>query len=67
MFMEYIKKKMFIWDDFKWSCIKILEFTYRVYVNFYIVINRIVTKTILKIGGVDGTRTRDPRRDRPVF
>ena len=20
-----------------------------------------------KIGGVDGTRTRDPRRDRPVF
>jgi hypothetical protein len=22
---------------------------------------------ILKIGGVDGTRTRDPRRDRPVF
>ncbi len=21
----------------------------------------------LKLGGVDGTRTRDPRRDRPVF
>jgi hypothetical protein len=21
----------------------------------------------LDIGGVDGTRTRDPRRDRPVF
>jgi hypothetical protein len=21
----------------------------------------------LPIGGVDGTRTRDPRRDRPVF
>ena len=21
----------------------------------------------IKVGGVDGTRTRDPRRDRPVF
>jgi hypothetical protein len=23
--------------------------------------------TLINIGGVDGTRTRDPRRDRPVF
>ena len=23
--------------------------------------------SIQEIGGVDGTRTRDPRRDRPVF
>ncbi len=22
---------------------------------------------LLEVGGVDGTRTRDPRRDRPVF
>ena len=22
---------------------------------------------LLNVGGVDGTRTRDPRRDRPVF
>ena len=22
---------------------------------------------LIDIGGVDGTRTRDPRRDRPVF
>jgi hypothetical protein len=23
--------------------------------------------TVFRFGGVDGTRTRDPRRDRPVF
>jgi hypothetical protein len=25
------------------------------------------TAAIQNVGGVDGTRTRDPRRDRPVF
>ena len=24
-------------------------------------------ENLMNIGGVDGTRTRDPRRDRPVF
>ena len=25
------------------------------------------SKLLVNVGGVDGTRTRDPRRDRPVF
>ena len=28
---------------------------------------RIIRRLFESFGGVDGTRTRDPRRDRPVF
>ena len=27
----------------------------------------IIDTNLMNIGGVDGARTRDPRRDRPVF
>ena len=30
-------------------------------------INNMKGKRLYTVGGVDGTRTRDPRRDRPVF
>ena len=35
----------------------------------FILLNEVATiaETRIIVGGVDGTRTRDPRRDRPVF
>ncbi len=35
--------------------------------NYHSAENHTFTLLVLIVGGVDGTRTRDPRRDRPVF